>query len=149
MITVDEPYLRRSILEPKADIVKGFPPVMPAMPLKDEDLTTIIGFLKSSGSPAPKRDGAKLAKEKGCLGCHTLDGSKGVGPTFKGLYRSQVRITRDGRTLVTAADDAYLKESIRQPKAAIVEGFPPIMPDYPDLKDDEVEALVEFIEGIK
>ena len=149
MITVDEPYLRRSILEPKADIVKGFPPVMPAMPLKDEDLTTIIGFLKSSGSPAPKRDGAKLAKEKGCLGCHTLDGSKGVGPTFKGLYRSSIKVIVEGKPVTVTVDDAYLTESIAKPAAKIVEGFSPIMPSYPDLTAEEIKSLVEFIEELK
>ena len=45
-ITVDEAYLRRSILEPKADIVKGFPPVMPVIPMKDDELAEIIAFLK-------------------------------------------------------------------------------------------------------
>ena len=41
-----------------------------------------------------KPDGAKLAKEKGCLSCHSLDGSKGIGPTFKGLYNSRVTVRR-------------------------------------------------------
>jgi cytochrome c oxidase subunit 2 len=45
-ITVDEAYLRRSILEPKADIVKGFPPVMPVIPMKDDELAEIMAFLK-------------------------------------------------------------------------------------------------------
>jgi cytochrome c oxidase subunit 2 len=47
------------------------------------------------------------------------------------------------------ADDAYLRESIRQPDAKVVDGFQPIMPAFPDLKDEEVEALVEFIEGVR
>ena len=148
-IVEDETYLRRSILDPKADIVKGFPPVMPVLTLSESEVKQIIDFLKGGGAAAAKPDGAILARERGCLGCHTLDGGKGIGPTFKGLYRSQVKILRGGKTETVAADDAYLKESIRQPKATIVEGFPPIMPDYPDLKDDEVEALIEFIEGIR
>jgi cytochrome c oxidase subunit II len=147
-ITADEPYLRRAILEPKADLVKGFPPVMPASPLKGEELTTIIGFLKSGGLP-PKRDGAKLAHEKGCLGCHSLDGAKMVGPTFKGLYRSSVRLLVEGKPVTTTVDDLYLTESIVKPSAKIVEGFPPVMPAYPDLSAEEVKALVEFIEELK
>lgn len=150
-ITVDEVYLKRSILDPKADLVKGSPPVMPALSLKDGEIQAIIGFLKTggSGSGAAKLDGAKLAKDRGCLGCHSLDGSKGVGPTFKGLYNSQVKVLKGGKPETVTVDDAFLIESIRQPKATIVEGFPPIMPEYPDLKDDEVDALKEFIEGIK
>jgi cytochrome c oxidase subunit 2 len=45
-ITVDGVYLRRSILEPGADIVKGFPPIMPPFSLKEEELAAIITYLK-------------------------------------------------------------------------------------------------------
>lgn len=96
-----------------------------------------------------KPDGAKLAKEKGCLACHSLDGSRGVGPTFKGLYNSRVTVLQNGTQLTVTADDAYLRESIRAPAAKVVKGFQPIMPTLPELKDEEVEALVEFIEGVK
>lgn len=150
-IAVDEAYLHRSILEPNADVVKGFPPVMPssAGKLSDADLSAIIGFLRSGGQEAARPDGAKLAKEKGCLGCHSLDGSRGVGPSFKGLYQSKVMVLQNGIRVNVTADDAYLRESILKPKAKIVEGFPPVMPEYPDLKSDEAEALIEFIEGVK
>ncbi len=94
-------------------------------------------------------DGKKIATEKGCLGCHSLDGSRGVGPTFKGLFASQVTVLKDGKQLVVTADEAYVKESIRQPAATIVEGFPPIMPANPDMPDEEVAALIEFIKSVK
>ncbi len=92
------------------------------------------------------RDGAILAKEKGCLACHSIDGSSKAGPTFKGLFRRQVRVLQNGRLLTILADEAYLRESIRLPAAKVVEGFQPIMPAYPDLTEEEIEALVEFIE---
>lgn len=98
---------------------------------------------------ATKPDGAKLAKDKGCLACHSLDGSKRVGPTFKGLYNTRVTVLQNGVRLTVIADYAYLRESIRLPNAKVVEGFQPIMPAFPDLGENEVEALVEFIEGIK
>lgn len=94
-------------------------------------------------------DGAKLAREKGCLACHSLDGSRGVGPTFKGLYNSRVTVLQSGSRLTVTADDAYLRESIRAPAAKVVEGFQPIMPTMPELKAEEIEALIEFIEGVK
>jgi len=93
--------------------------------------------------------GKQLLEKHGCLGCHSLDGSPKAGPTFKGLNRSTIKVVRDGKPVTVTVDDAYLKESIRKPKAAIVEGFPPIMPEYPDLTDDDVKALVEFIEEIR
>jgi cytochrome c oxidase subunit II len=94
-------------------------------------------------------DGTQLAKAKGCLACHSLDGSPKVGPTFKGLYGRQVRVVKGGQTLTVVADEDFLRESIRQPKATVVEGFQPIMPAYGDLTEAEVEALVEFIEELK
>jgi len=45
-IIVDEAYLRRSILDPGADVVKGFPPVMPPFKLKDDEIREIVEYLK-------------------------------------------------------------------------------------------------------
>jgi len=104
---------------------------------------------RPAGAGAEQPDGARLAKEKGCLACHSLDGVRGVGPTFKGLYGRQQTVLQDGKTFVVTVDDAYLRESIRSPNAKIVEGFQPIMPVISDLTDAEVEALVEYIEGVK
>jgi cytochrome c oxidase subunit II len=98
---------------------------------------------------AGNTDGRKLAQEKGCLGCHSLDGSPSVGPTFKGLFGSQVKVLAGGKPVTVTADEAYLTESIREPLAKIVEGFPPIMPAESSLSDADVHALVELIEGLK
>lgn len=149
-ITADEAYLRRSLLEPNADLVKGFPAVMPpyAGTLSEADVSAILNFLRRGGE-VPRLDGAKLAREKGCLACHSLDGSRGSGPTFKGLYQKRFTVLQNGTRFSQVADDSYLLESIQKPKAKVVEGFQPFMPEYPDLKAEEVEALVEFIEGVK
>ncbi len=93
--------------------------------------------------------GKKLLEKHGCLVCHSLDGSRKIGPTFKGLFGSRVRVLVEGTLITVTADEAYLKESIIKPAVKVVEGFPPIMPVVPDLKDEEIEALVEFIEGVK
>jgi cytochrome c oxidase subunit 2 len=45
-VPADEAYLRRSIQEPGADLVKGFPPIMPPFTLKEEELKAIIDYLK-------------------------------------------------------------------------------------------------------
>lgn len=110
-------------------------------------------WLAQKGSPAgagaEKPDGARLAQEKGCRACHSLDGSRGVGPTFKGLYNRQTKVLQNGKAAMVTVDDAYLRESIRSPNAKIVDGFQPIMPAFSDLTDAEVEALVEYIEEVK
>ncbi|NVN90857.1 MAG: cytochrome c oxidase subunit II [Desulfuromonadales bacterium] len=95
------------------------------------------------------RHGRELMEKHGCLGCHSLDGAPAVGPTFKGLFGSRVRVLKDGKPLTVLADEVYLRESIRQPSASIVEGFPAIMPVAPDLSDADLEELVEYLEDLK
>lgn len=48
-ITAGEAYLRKSLVEPQADVVKGFPPIMPSQKgvLKDSEIDALIEYLKS------------------------------------------------------------------------------------------------------
>jgi cytochrome c oxidase subunit 2 len=93
--------------------------------------------------------GRTLYKEQGCAACHTVDGTRLVGPTWKGLYGQEVKLA-DGSTVV--ADEEYLKESILQPSAKTVAGFHPglmetvIKPN--SLSEHEVEALVAYIKEL-
>ena len=45
-IIVDEAYLRRSILEPQADVVKGLQPIMPPFALKEDEIKAMVDLLK-------------------------------------------------------------------------------------------------------
>jgi cytochrome c oxidase subunit 2 len=103
----------------------------------------------AGGIAAAKIDGRKLAEGKGCLGCHSLDGSPGVGPSFKGIMGRSVVVLTKGAERTITVDDAYLRRSIVDPPADLVKGFPPIMPAFGDLKKDEIEALIEFIITVK
>jgi len=93
--------------------------------------------------------GHELLEGHGCLGCHSLDGKPGVGPTFKGLFGSQVRIIRGGKPLTVTADAAFLRESIINPNAVVADGYQPIMPTYPDLSADAIAAMVKYIEELR
>jgi len=91
--------------------------------------------------------GQKLFQQKACAGCHSIDGSKVVGPTFKGLYGIERKFA-DGTK--TTADDNYLRESILNSMAKIVEGYPPAMPLYQgQLEEEEVAAIIDYIKSIK
>ena len=102
----------------------------------------------STGSTSPAATGADLAalgrtlaQDKGCTGCHSVDGSAGVGPTWKGLFgRTETLV--DGTTMVI--DEAALRREISDPMARIVKGYAPIMPKV-ELKAQELDALVAFI----
>jgi len=150
-LTVDEDYLRRAILEPKADIVKGFPAAMPSFrdKLSDHDLQTIIDYFKAQAGKKTSQGGRELADKLGCLGCHSTDGSKLVGPTFKGLFGSRQTVTTDGREHTVTVDEDYVRRSLRQPKADIVKGFPSAMPSFADLEEGEVKLLIDFLKGLQ
>ncbi|NMW23845.1 c-type cytochrome, partial [Rhodanobacter denitrificans] len=92
--------------------------------------------------------GAQLVKDTGCVACHATDEKRLVGPGWGGLYNSKVSLA-DGSTIT--ADDAYLRESIRQPNAKIVAGYPTsVMPAYDTLlKDDEVNAIVAYLHTLE
>jgi len=116
--------------------------------LPEEQFAAWLAQAAGDGGAA-KIDGKKLAGEKGCLGCHSLDGSPGVGPSFKGIMgRSEVVVT-SGVERTIMVDDAYLRRSIQDPPADLAKGFQPIMPAFVDLKKEEIEALVEFIKTVK
>lgn len=91
--------------------------------------------------------GKELFVSKTCSTCHSLDGSKIIGPSFKGSYGRTVEFT-DGTK--ATADDAYLTESIKNSNAKIVKDYIPAMPNFSDLLTDvEVKALVEYIKTVK
>jgi cytochrome c oxidase subunit 2 len=146
-LQADREYLRKAILDPEAEIVQGFPAIMPtfADAIPDSDLEQILDFLLDAElTSAP--DGEQLAKDQGCLGCHSTDGSELVGPSFKAIFGRETKI--DGAGEITV-DAVYLRRSITHPEAQIVEGFPPIMPAYDQLSDAELQALVDYLQGIK
>jgi len=92
--------------------------------------------------------GAQVAQTQGCAGCHSVDGSQLVGPTWLGLYDSQVTLD-DDTTVVADAD--YLRRSIVETNAEIVKGFPAsVMPGiYKDtLSEEQIDALVEYIKSL-
>jgi cytochrome c oxidase subunit II len=83
---------------------------------------------------------------KGCNACHTLDRTRGVGPSFVDVYGYERRFT-DGTSLI--ADENYIRESILDPGALIVETYPNQMQSYQGrVTDEELEALIAFIRSL-
>jgi len=180
-LTVDHDYLEKSILDPGADIVEGYPPAMPpyAGRIPEEDLKGIIDYLmglKEGGqeSAAPQEHapfetaesakpaaeghsepadlaslGESLANKNGCLGCHSTDGSRRVGPSFKGLMGSERTVVKDGKEIKVMADADYLRRAIHDPASEVVQGYPAAMPPFPGLSDQDIESLHAWLETLK
>lgn len=95
----------------------------------------------------PAEFGKLLYESRGCATCHSLDGSAGQGPSFKGIFGHAVKLA-DGKT--AEADANYVRESILQPQAKIVAGYEGIMPTFQGLlRDREISSLIEFIKTQK
>jgi len=95
----------------------------------------------------PAEAGKRLYQNRGCMQCHTIDGTAGTGPSFKGLYGRNERLS-DGSSV--GVDDNYIRESILEPQAKVVAGFQPVMSTYKGLiTDDEITALIEFVKSLK
>lgn len=86
-------------------------------------------------------------KKQGCNTCHSVDGSKLVGPSFKGIYGKPENFA-DGSS--GTVDENYLRESIMEPNAKIVAGYNPAMPTYKGkLKDHQLTGIIEYIKSLK
>jgi cytochrome c oxidase subunit II len=105
-------------------------------------------WLDGDNLPEPTAQiGEALYKSKACVTCHSIDGTKLAGPTFKGLWGTQQPLVNAPPVLV---DENYVRESILNPQAKIAEGYAPVMPAYQGLlKDKEVQALILYIQSLK
>lgn len=91
--------------------------------------------------------GARLFVKNACVTCHSLDGSKNVGPTFLGLFGRREAL-EGGKTLVV--DENYLRESMLSPRAKVVLGYDPVMPTFQGiLKDVDIDGLIAYIKTVK
>jgi cytochrome c oxidase subunit 2 len=95
----------------------------------------------------PEGRGELLVKNSGCFGCHTIDGSKLVGPTWLGLFGSKVKLS-DGS--VVTADETYIKNSILNPSLQIVAGFETTshMPPFP-FTDQQIADIIAYLQTLK
>lgn len=88
--------------------------------------------------------GEKLFQDHGCIGCHRPD-QKGIGPALTSLFGRPVAESGCGALTV---DEDYVRESILNPSAVVVAGFPPIMPSFAgQLSEEELRALIVFVKS--
>lgn len=90
--------------------------------------------------------GRQVAASLGCLGCHTVDGSIHLAPTWQDLYGRREPL-QSGDTVTV--DAGYITESMMRPQAQIVRGFSPIMPSFQGQVDpSQTAAIVEYIRSL-
>jgi cytochrome c oxidase subunit 2 len=99
---------------------------------------------RSTGTAA--QNGERLFTDLACITCHKTD-SSGRGPSLTGVFGSKVTLT-DGRTVI--ADENYLRESIMNSQAKIVQGYQGIMPTFQgQVTEENLMRLIAYIKTLK
>ncbi len=92
-------------------------------------------------------EGQRVAADKGCLKCHSVDGTSHIGPTWLEVYGRTERLS-DGRTAI--ADEGYLTKSMMDPGADVVAGYQNVMPTYQGkLSPPEAAAIIEYMKSLR
>ena len=95
--------------------------------------------------------GYKALEKNGCVACHSVDGTKIVGPTFKGLYGSSRAVTTNGQKRTVTANEDYVKTSIIDPDKDVVDDYPPsVMKSYKgNITDKDIQLITDYLKTLK
>jgi len=98
----------------------------------------------------PDAEGLTLIKNTGCVACHSLDGAKLVGPTFKGVYGKKNVVITNGQEINLEVTDAYLSTSIIDPNKDVVKGFNKgLMQSYRNkLTDAQIAQIIDYLKTL-
>ncbi len=90
--------------------------------------------------------GMAILKANACITCHSLDGTKVIGPSFKGLFGAKRNVLTDQGEKEVVADADYIKRSILDPNAEVVKGYNKgLMQSYKDvLKAEDIDKIVDY-----
>jgi cytochrome c oxidase subunit II len=95
--------------------------------------------------------GLAVMKKNACISCHSLDGTKIIGPSFKGIWGKTETVITDNTEREIIVDEAYIRHSLIEPNADVVKGFNKgLMISYKDLvSEKEMNDVIEYIKTLK
>jgi cytochrome c oxidase subunit 2 len=117
----------------------------------DAWITDTTSLAATANIDAPGATGKRIMQNIGCFACHTVDGTKLVGPSFKGIWGEEQTVVTGGSTRKIKVDEEYIKRSIYDPNADVVEGFTKgLMVSYQSqLSDDDIANIIEYLKTVK
>ncbi len=94
--------------------------------------------------------GKQILRIRGCVACHSTDGSVIIGPSLKGLYGKSRIVLVDGQEKNVVADEDYLRRSVLEPEIELVKGFNNLMPSQKgQMSEEELSILIEYLKGLQ
>jgi cytochrome c oxidase subunit 2 len=112
--------------------------------MEEQDYQAWLAGGRSTGTAV--ENGERLFTDLSCNTCHRED-STGRGPSLIGVFGTEVEL-RGGRRVT--ADENYLRESIMNSQARVVDGFQPIMPTFQGMVSEEnLMQLIAYIKTLK
>jgi protein SCO1/2 len=111
-------------------------------PAREPGTVSVVMPGDDASSHAETR-GKVLFDSAGCAACHA---DARIAPSLAGISGSPVRL-EGGATAV--ADPVYLRESILDPSASVVDGYQALMPSYRDhLSAGQVADLIVYMQSL-
>jgi cytochrome c oxidase subunit 2 len=114
--------------------------------LEQDEYQAWLNGEQFEGTSTPSSTGEQLFTSLACSTCHQGEDSD-RGPSLRDLSGSEVRLASG--ELVTA-DDAYLRESIVNPRAKVRQGFVPLMPTFEgQISEEQLHDLIAYIKTME
>jgi cytochrome c oxidase subunit 2 len=103
-----------------------------------------------SGEVPEWEAGLDVLRKNGCNVCHSSDGTKLVGPSYLGIFGQSRKVESDGADREVVADSVYIRTSIYDPDADIVEGYNKgLMLSYEGLvTEEEIHLIIEYLKHL-
>ena len=104
----------------------------------------------TKAAATPGAEGLQILRMNGCIACHSLDGSKLVGPSYKGIWGHEAEVETKGQKRTILVDEAYVINSIYNPDEDIVVGFSKgLMRSYKgELTDEDIEKIIAYLKTL-
>jgi mono/diheme cytochrome c family protein len=145
-----EGIVHKQVLHPRSDSV------MPAGLVKGDDASDVAAYVGyaadrsgddqgalATAGLAQAKTGDQIFTAAGCAGCHTFGPANStgtIGPNLNEL-KTQAAKMEKGKTA-----EEYIRESLEDPGAFIVKGYPNAMPAFKGrLTDAQIKALIDFL----